>query len=100
MFNQLSPHSQTAFLDGNCCGAFDRKSLARRRRKKWRRLSALEWNRSCAANSTSYDLHPKAITRLVELNDYSFSGIWDVIEVPGLLIENRSKISYQIRIRR
>ncbi|KJH47826.1 Cation transporter family protein [Dictyocaulus viviparus] len=36
----------------------------------------------------------------VELNDYSFSGIWDVMEVPGLLIENRSKISYQIRIRR
>uniref|UniRef100_A0A0K0D112 Neur_chan_memb domain-containing protein n=1 Tax=Angiostrongylus cantonensis TaxID=6313 RepID=A0A0K0D112_ANGCA len=38
--------------------------------------------------------------RQVELNDYSFSGIWDVMEVPGLLIENRSKISYQIRIRR
>uniref|UniRef100_A0A7I5E6A2 Neurotransmitter-gated ion-channel ligand binding domain protein n=1 Tax=Haemonchus contortus TaxID=6289 RepID=A0A7I5E6A2_HAECO len=36
----------------------------------------------------------------VELNDYSFSGIWDVMEVPGLLIEDRSKISYQIRIRR
>ncbi|RCN29547.1 Cation transporter family protein [Ancylostoma caninum] len=38
--------------------------------------------------------------RQVELNDYSFSGIWDVMEVPGLLIEDRSKISYQIRIRR
>ncbi|CAJ0592987.1 unnamed protein product [Cylicocyclus nassatus] len=38
--------------------------------------------------------------RQVELNDYSFSGIWDVMEVPGLLIEDRSKITYQIRIRR
>ncbi|CAI4221452.1 unnamed protein product [Auanema sp. JU1783] len=38
--------------------------------------------------------------RQVELNDYSPSGIWDVIEVPGHLRETRSKISYQIRIRR
>uniref|UniRef100_A0A1I7W707 Uncharacterized protein n=1 Tax=Heterorhabditis bacteriophora TaxID=37862 RepID=A0A1I7W707_HETBA len=30
-----------------------------------RRLLVLEWNRSYAANSTSYDLHHKAITGLV-----------------------------------
>ncbi|CAD6185328.1 unnamed protein product [Caenorhabditis auriculariae] len=36
----------------------------------------------------------------VELNDYSPSGVWDVMAVPGLLIDERSKISYQIHIRR
>lgn len=36
----------------------------------------------------------------VELNDYSPSGVWDVMDVPGLLIDKRSKITYQIRIRR
>uniref|UniRef100_A0A1I7W8H6 Uncharacterized protein n=1 Tax=Heterorhabditis bacteriophora TaxID=37862 RepID=A0A1I7W8H6_HETBA len=54
-----------SILDDNCCGAFDRTSLARRSRKKWRRLSVLEWNRSYAAYSTSYDLHHKTITGLV-----------------------------------
>jgi hypothetical protein len=38
--------------------------------------------------------------RHVELNDYSFSGIWDIMEVPGELIHSKSKISYQIKIRR
>ncbi|KAK0407735.1 hypothetical protein QR680_003556 [Steinernema hermaphroditum] len=38
--------------------------------------------------------------RQVELNDYSPSGIWDVMEVPGELIQKKSKIAYQIRIRR
>uniref|UniRef100_A0A914VK49 Uncharacterized protein n=1 Tax=Plectus sambesii TaxID=2011161 RepID=A0A914VK49_9BILA len=38
--------------------------------------------------------------RQVELNDYSPSGIWDIMEVPGELILSKSKISYQIRIRR
>ncbi|CAD5208935.1 unnamed protein product [Bursaphelenchus xylophilus] len=38
--------------------------------------------------------------RQVELNDYSPSGIWDVMEVPGELIQEKSKIAYQIKIRR
>uniref|UniRef100_A0AC34GU72 Uncharacterized protein n=1 Tax=Panagrolaimus sp. ES5 TaxID=591445 RepID=A0AC34GU72_9BILA len=38
--------------------------------------------------------------RQVELNDYSPSGIWDLMEVPGELIQKKSKIAYQIRIRR
>uniref|UniRef100_A0A7E4W742 Neur_chan_LBD domain-containing protein n=1 Tax=Panagrellus redivivus TaxID=6233 RepID=A0A7E4W742_PANRE len=38
--------------------------------------------------------------RQVELNDYSPSGIWDVMEVPGELIQKKSKIAYQIKIRR
>uniref|UniRef100_A0A9J2P975 Uncharacterized protein n=1 Tax=Ascaris lumbricoides TaxID=6252 RepID=A0A9J2P975_ASCLU len=37
--------------------------------------------------------------RQVELNDYSPSGIWDVMDVPGELIQSKSKIAYQIRIR-
>uniref|UniRef100_A0A1I7WHL0 Uncharacterized protein n=1 Tax=Heterorhabditis bacteriophora TaxID=37862 RepID=A0A1I7WHL0_HETBA len=44
---------------------FHRTSLARRRRKKWRRLSVTERHRSCPACLTSYDLHHKAITGLV-----------------------------------
>lgn len=38
--------------------------------------------------------------RQVELTDYSPSGIWDIMEVPGELICKKSKIAYQIRIRR
>uniref|UniRef100_A0A1I8BHJ7 Neur_chan_LBD domain-containing protein n=1 Tax=Meloidogyne hapla TaxID=6305 RepID=A0A1I8BHJ7_MELHA len=38
--------------------------------------------------------------RQVELNDYSESAIWDLMEVPGQLINQKSKISYQIKIRR
>jgi hypothetical protein len=38
--------------------------------------------------------------RQVELNDYSESGIWDIMEVPGQLIQQKSKIAYQIKIRR
>jgi nicotinic acetylcholine receptor, invertebrate len=38
--------------------------------------------------------------RQVELNDYSESGIWDIMEVPGQLIHQKSKIAYQIKIRR
>uniref|UniRef100_A0A914GU36 Uncharacterized protein n=1 Tax=Globodera rostochiensis TaxID=31243 RepID=A0A914GU36_GLORO len=38
--------------------------------------------------------------RQAELNDYSESGIWDIMEVPGQLIHQKSKIAYQIRIRR
>ncbi|KAI1722508.1 neurotransmitter-gated ion-channel ligand binding domain-containing protein [Ditylenchus destructor] len=38
--------------------------------------------------------------RQVELTDYSPSGIWDIMEVPGELVQKKSKISYQIRIRR
>ena len=36
----------------------------------------------------------------VELNDYSYSGIWDIIQAPGDLIKKRSKIAYRITIRR
>ena len=38
--------------------------------------------------------------RYVELNDYSTSGIWDIMDVPGQLTENRSRIQYDIKIRR
>lgn len=38
--------------------------------------------------------------RQVELTDYSHSGIWDIMEVPGELSEQKSKIEYKIRIRR
>ena len=38
--------------------------------------------------------------RQVELNDYSPSGVWDIMEVPGELIQKKSKIAYQIKIRR
>uniref|UniRef100_A0A1I7SXC4 Neur_chan_LBD domain-containing protein n=1 Tax=Caenorhabditis tropicalis TaxID=1561998 RepID=A0A1I7SXC4_9PELO len=38
--------------------------------------------------------------RHVELNDYLPSGVWDLMDAPGLLIDERSKISYQIKIRR
>ncbi|KAI1722507.1 neurotransmitter-gated ion-channel ligand binding domain-containing protein [Ditylenchus destructor] len=36
----------------------------------------------------------------VELEDYSPSGIWDVIDVPGELIRDKSKIQFHIVIRR
>jgi hypothetical protein len=36
----------------------------------------------------------------VDLSDYSFSGIWDIMKAPGSLIHRRSKIEYQITIRR
>lgn len=42
----------------------------------------------------------KTLCFQVELNDYSPSGIWDVMDVPGVLIEDRSRIVYQIKIRR
>uniref|UniRef100_A0A1I7XH37 DUF4379 domain-containing protein n=1 Tax=Heterorhabditis bacteriophora TaxID=37862 RepID=A0A1I7XH37_HETBA len=64
MFNQLSSLTNSYF-DDNWCGAFDRTSLARRRRKKWRRLLVTERHRSCPACLISYDPHHKAITGLV-----------------------------------
>lgn len=36
----------------------------------------------------------------VELNDYSYSGIWDVTEVPAVLIKRNSIIKFSIHIRR
>ncbi|KAH7731197.1 Protein ACR-3 [Aphelenchoides avenae] len=42
-------------------------------------------------------LHGK---RQVDLNDYSASGIWDIMQVPGRLISKKSKIAYEIHIRR
>ncbi len=34
------------------------------------------------------------------MNDYSFSGIWDITGVPGELIEQKSRIKFDITIRR
>uniref|UniRef100_A0A914Y8F9 Uncharacterized protein n=1 Tax=Panagrolaimus superbus TaxID=310955 RepID=A0A914Y8F9_9BILA len=36
----------------------------------------------------------------VELEDYSYSGIWDVMDVPGQLVDKQSRIEFQIVIRR
>jgi nicotinic acetylcholine receptor len=36
----------------------------------------------------------------VELEDYSYSGIWDVMDVPGQLVNKQSRIQFQIVIRR
>uniref|UniRef100_A0A915AAY4 Uncharacterized protein n=2 Tax=Parascaris univalens TaxID=6257 RepID=A0A915AAY4_PARUN len=38
--------------------------------------------------------------KYVELNDYSYSGIWDVMDVPGQLAHNASKVVFNIVIRR
>ncbi|MFH4973770.1 hypothetical protein AB6A40_000479 [Gnathostoma spinigerum] len=38
--------------------------------------------------------------QFVELNDYSASGIWDVIDVPGQIVHNASRIEFDIVIRR
>uniref|UniRef100_F1LDP1 Acetylcholine receptor subunit beta-type acr-2 n=1 Tax=Ascaris suum TaxID=6253 RepID=F1LDP1_ASCSU len=35
-----------------------------------------------------------------ELNDYSYSGIWEVMDVPGQLAQNASKVVFNIVIRR
>ncbi len=45
-------------------------------------------------------LHDELVHIYFRLNDYSPSGIWDIMEVPGELIQSKSKIAYQIRIRR
>lgn len=62
---------------------------------------------TCAMIFGSWTFNQQEVTikylmgkRQVELNDYSPSGIWDVMEVPGELIQEKSKISYQIKIRR
>uniref|UniRef100_A0A914E366 Uncharacterized protein n=1 Tax=Acrobeloides nanus TaxID=290746 RepID=A0A914E366_9BILA len=36
----------------------------------------------------------------VELEDYSYSGIWDVIKVPGQLVQDQSRMEFRIVIRR
>uniref|UniRef100_A0A915IB32 Nicotinic acetylcholine receptor beta 1 subunit n=1 Tax=Romanomermis culicivorax TaxID=13658 RepID=A0A915IB32_ROMCU len=36
----------------------------------------------------------------VELNDYSHSGIWDIMDVPGQLSKGNSEIKFHIHIRR
>lgn len=36
----------------------------------------------------------------VQLTDYSFSGIWDIIRAPGNLNAGKNQISYHIQIRR
>jgi nicotinic acetylcholine receptor len=36
----------------------------------------------------------------VELNDYAFSGIWDVMDVPGNLVAESSRVEFRIVIRR
>lgn len=36
----------------------------------------------------------------VELRDYSFSQTWDLIEAPGQIVQNGTKLEFYIRIRR
>lgn len=38
--------------------------------------------------------------KAVELEDYSYSGIWDVMQAPGELIAHKSKMQFDIVIRR
>ncbi|CAD5206203.1 unnamed protein product [Bursaphelenchus okinawaensis] len=38
--------------------------------------------------------------KAVELEDYSYSGIWDVMQAPGVLVQDKSKMQFQIVIRR
>lgn len=38
--------------------------------------------------------------RGVNLDDYSFSSIWDIIEAPAMLRMRKSRIEFQVRIRR
>uniref|UniRef100_A0A1I7WWP2 Alpha-galactosidase n=1 Tax=Heterorhabditis bacteriophora TaxID=37862 RepID=A0A1I7WWP2_HETBA len=87
------PRSQTAILGDYCCGAFDRTSLARRRRKKWRRLLVTEGNRSCPAFPISYDLHHRAITLLItndrgtiEEHQWPFFGLQKSFESHSLRV--------------
>jgi hypothetical protein len=35
----------------------------------------------------------------VDLSEYSPSSIWDVVDVPAVLVSHRSRIEYQIKIR-
>ncbi|PIC18837.1 hypothetical protein B9Z55_024590 [Caenorhabditis nigoni] len=37
---------------------------------------------------------------LIDVEFFPFDGVWDLMDAPGLLIDERSKISYQIKIRR
>ena len=37
---------------------------------------------------------------IVELNDYSYSGIWDIMNAPGALRNNNSLVEFRIVIRR
>lgn len=37
---------------------------------------------------------------LVDVSEYSASSIWDVIDVPASLVNKRSRIEFQVRIRR
>jgi nicotinic acetylcholine receptor len=37
---------------------------------------------------------------IVELNDYSYSGIWDIMDAPGQLKQNNSVVEFSIVIRR
>lgn len=55
--------------------------------------------------SWTYDMNEIVINfsdgkQQIELNDYSISGIWDLLEGPAVLAKGRSKISYNIRIKR
>uniref|UniRef100_A0A1I7XH57 Uncharacterized protein n=1 Tax=Heterorhabditis bacteriophora TaxID=37862 RepID=A0A1I7XH57_HETBA len=72
MFNQLSSLTNSYF-DDNWCGAFDRTSLARRRRKKWRRLLVTERHRSCPACLISRSF-PKIQQKLILLFGEPYFG--------------------------
>uniref|UniRef100_A0AC35TZI8 Neur_chan_LBD domain-containing protein n=1 Tax=Rhabditophanes sp. KR3021 TaxID=114890 RepID=A0AC35TZI8_9BILA len=51
-------------------------------------------------NEREVILKHKDGVRMVDLSDYSYSGIWDIVSADGELIQKKSKISYQIKIRR
>ncbi|CAB3408346.1 unnamed protein product [Caenorhabditis bovis] len=38
--------------------------------------------------------------KLVDLSEYSASSIWDIIDAPAYLVKERSKIEFQVKIRR
>jgi len=55
--------------------------------------------------SWTYNQHEVQLNYLdgkdqVELNDYSHSGIWDIMNVPGQLHKGSSEIRFHIHIRR
>jgi len=55
--------------------------------------------------SWTYDAHELQLAwynakSYIDLTDYSYSGIWDVMDVPGQLIADASKIEFRIVLRR
>ncbi|KRY21580.1 Acetylcholine receptor subunit beta-type unc-29 [Trichinella patagoniensis] len=38
--------------------------------------------------------------KFIELQDYSYSGVWDIIDVPGIVHDSGSKLTFCIKIKR